>query len=222
MASFDTTVVEYNVNGGAFTSAAMRFAGGQLFRGAIPGALVGTIGYRVKSTDEHGNQGTSATLTYNATSGGCTGTPVVYCTAKTNALGCVPTIGSTGAPSATAGSGFTVSASNVRNNKAGLLFYGVSGRGSGPFQGGFLCVKAPIRRTPALNSGGSPSPANDCSGVYAIDMNAFAVGALGGTPLAALTVAGTVVDVQFWGRDPGFPAPNNTTLTDGLEYTVCP
>jgi hypothetical protein len=222
IAAFNFTRVEYSVNGGAFTAATMRYSGGQLFRGEIPGTLVGTIDYRVKSTDEHGNLGTSTTLQYNATSGGCTGTPVVYCTAKLNSLGCLPTIGFTGAPSATAGSGFVVNGTNVRNNKSGLLFYGVTGQASTAFQGGTLCVKAPIKRTPAVNSGGSPSPANDCSGAYSIDMNAFAVGSLGGTPLAALTVAGTVVDCQFWGRDPGFPAPNNTTLTDGLEYTVCP
>jgi hypothetical protein len=147
--------------------------------------------------------------------------PTTYCTAKVNSLGCTPTIGSTGIPSATAGSGFTVTGSNVINNKPGILFYGTTGQAAIPFQGGTLCVASPIKRSGALNSGGNPPP-NDCSGVYSIDMNAFAVSPGPPVPLPGLTVPGTVVDCQFWGRDQGFPAPNNTTLTDALEYTVCP
>ena len=153
---------------------------------------------------------------------GTGGTATVYCTAKVNSLGCLPAIGSTGSSSASASSGFTVTGANVRNGKAGLLFYGTSGRASIPFQGGTLCVAPSIRRTPVVNAGGNPPPANDCSGVFSIDMNAFAAGALGGNPSAQLLVPGTVVDGQFWGRDQGFPAPMNTTLTDGLEWTVCP
>jgi len=145
-----------------------------------------------------------------------------YCTAKINALGCTPQIGFSGVPSATAGSGFVVSSINVRNNKSGLLFYGVSGRLVAPFQGGTLCVAPQIKRTGAINSGGTAAPANDCTGIYAIDMNAFAASGGPPLPLPALGVPGTLVDCQFWGRDPGFPPPNNTTLSDALEYTVQP
>jgi YVTN family beta-propeller protein len=148
--------------------------------------------------------------------------PLAYCTAKMNSLGCTPVIGWTGTASAGATSGFIVSASSVRNHKAGMLMYGTHGVASIPFQGGTLCVKGPIRRTPGVVSSGSPMPANDCSGVYAFDMNAFASGSLGGNPLAALSIAGTVVDCQWWGRDPGLPAPDNTTLSDALEYVVAP
>jgi hypothetical protein len=147
--------------------------------------------------------------------------PTNYCTAKITANSCAPSISWTGTASATAGSGFLVKGTNFINNKSCLLFYGVSGQGATPFQGGFLCVKSPIKRTPGTNTFGNPPP-NDCSGVPGIDMNLFAVGGGGGTPLAALTVPGTVVDCQWWGRDPGFVAPNNTQLSNGLEYTVGP
>ena len=145
-----------------------------------------------------------------------------YCVSKLNSVGCLPAISAIGVPQASAFAGFVVRGSNVRNNKSGLLFYGVNGRSSFPFQGGFLCVKSPVKRTPSRSSGGSAAPLNDCSGVFEIDMTAFARGFYGGTPLPALGQAGTLVDCQWWGRDPGFPAPNNVTLTDGLEYSITP
>jgi hypothetical protein len=148
--------------------------------------------------------------------------PKVYCAAKTNSLGCTPQIEWTGTSSASASSDFTVSATRERNRKSGLLFYGVTSAASAPFQGGTLCVAAPIKRSPGVNAGGSPFPVEDCSGVFAIDMNAFASGAVGGTPLAALRTPGTRVWCQWWGRDPGFAPPFGTSLSDGLTYLVGP
>ena len=213
--------LEYRVGGGAWTSLPAAASGGQVLRGEIPGAVFGAVEYRFRSVDSAGNVGLSAVSSYVATCGGSVAT---YCTAKLNSLGCLPAIAGAGLPSASATAGFTVSASLVRNNKAGLLFYRVGGaRADVPFQCGTLCVgPSGIRRTPAQSAGGTPPPTQDCSGAYATDMNAFAAGLAGGNPSAALSVPGNVVHCQWWGRDQGFGPPCNTLLSDALEYHVCP
>jgi hypothetical protein len=148
--------------------------------------------------------------------------PATYCTAKMNSLGCIPVISATGTSSASSTSGFLISSAQNLNVTPGLLLYSTNGRASLPFQGGLLCLNHPVRRSPILNSGGSPAPAMDCTGVFSIDMNALAAGALGGNPSINLSAPGMLVDCQFWGRDQGFPAPDNTSLSAGLEYLVGP
>jgi hypothetical protein len=141
------------------------------------------------------------------------GVPTTYCTAKTTSGGCVPAIGFSGSPSASAGSGFGIFASQVEPAKFGLFFYGKSGKQASPFQGGYLCAKAPLVRTPLQNSGGAAA----CSGTFAIDFNAFI--ASGKDPGL---VAGATVDGQWWFRDPGFAPPNATGLTDAIDFTIQP
>jgi hypothetical protein len=158
--------------------------------------------------------------TINGTDCGTNG-PSIYCVAKVNSLGCTPEIAWAGIPSATAATPFfQIAAFNVRNNKAGLLFYTVAGgQNNATFQCGTLCIGTPIRRTPAQFAGGTPNPTQDCSGFYLIDMNDFSNGTGGGNPSPALKVPGTTVNCQWFSRDQGFTPPCNTGLTNAVEYT---
>ena len=133
----------------------------------------------------------------------------------------MPVVDWVGTPSATAPNGFVIRSTNVLNQKNGMLIYSLNGRSAVPFQGGLLCVHAPIRRTINVSSNGSALPANNCTGIYALDFNSFARGAYSVIPPPELSVAGTVIDAQWWGRDPGFAAPNNTSLSRGLEFVMC-
>lgn len=139
-----------------------------------------------------------------------------YCTAKTNSLGCTPSIGFDGWPSVANPAPFTLRASQVQNQKAGLLLYSLTGPSGASFGGGTLCCQAPIRRTSVQLSGGSVPPTNDCSGSFGFDFNAYA--ASGADPAL---VQGARVWAQYWARDPGFAPPANVSLTDALAFELC-
>jgi hypothetical protein len=147
------------------------------------------------------------------------GAPGGTCPPQIDSLGCAPRLAYTGMPSASGGS-FVVTVDRLRNQREGLLLHGFSGGAAIPFQGATLCVRPPLRRTPSASSGGSPAPADDCTGSFAIDVNEFARGTLGGNPAPELLVPGTLVHAQHWSRSPG-AAPANG-LSGGLRFTVLP
>jgi hypothetical protein len=138
-----------------------------------------------------------------------------YCTAKSGLACGVPAVTTSGQPDPAQSSGFFIFAGPAGTNKSGLLMYGNTGRNNAPFHGGTLCLNTPIRRTIAVSSGGSFS----CDGEFAIDMNAFAAGVLGGNPQSFLTTAGNTIQAQWWGRD---TVPTGAFLSDAVEWNVCP
>jgi hypothetical protein len=141
----------------------------------------------------------------------CGGGVATYCTAQVNSQGCLPAISSTGTPSASAPSGFLIEADHVLAGVIGILVYSTNGPASTPFNGGVLCLQAPLRRTPAQVSQGSGA----CGGLFSFDFNAHI--ASGVDP--QLTVGATFW-AQYWSRDPA--SAGHTNLTDALLATICP
>jgi hypothetical protein len=136
--------------------------------------------------------------------------PTTYCTGKVSSNFCLPSMGFSGTPSASAPNGFDLNVSNVENGKFGIFFYGTTGADSAPFLGGTLCLQAPFQRTTPQNSGANGLPA--CSGTLTIDLNA--------TGICNSIGSGTQAWIQAWFRDP--PSSFGVGLSDALTFTVQP
>jgi hypothetical protein len=134
----------------------------------------------------------------------------IYCTAKTTSAGCVPALSTSGTPSASAPSGFAITAGSVHPSNVGIYFFGRNGPAAQPFQGGVLCVTPPLVRVAPQLAGG----AGTCGGTYALDFNAW---------LAAnapeLRAPGEDFCVQCWFRDPPDPV-SGTGLTDAVSFVL--
>ncbi len=137
--------------------------------------------------------------------------PQVYCTAKVNGLGCTPAINWSGTPTLSGADDFRVLASNVLNQRNGLLFMGFA-PAAAPFYGGALCVQPPVVRAGVQNAGGN-SGADDCSGQYDTLLSHAWLVARG------LNV-GDNAYCQYWTRDPLSPQPIG--LTNALSFEVRP
>jgi hypothetical protein len=186
-------------------------AGVQLTRFALTDPTLGngrTVVYELHFTDAAGNTRITNAARFELVDCAVT----AYCTAKVNSLGCTPAIATSGTPSLTAGSGFTVSVSQVLNQKSGLLFYSLTGASTAPFEGGLMCVAAPRYRTPVTTSGGSPTGV-DCTGVLSLDFN----GVITSTP--GRFAFGDTIWAQFWSRDPA--ATFQTNLSNAVRFGLC-
>jgi hypothetical protein len=142
-----------------------------------------------------------------------------YCTAGVSANGCQATLSAEGTPSAAAGSGFVVSATNVEGSKDGLFFYGASGRQANSWGNGtsYQCVVPPVRRAGLLTGVGTPGA---CDGTFSQDLNARWC-ATCPKPTHNPGV-GTKVQLQLWHRDPLNTSNQTTSLSDALEFVVVP
>ena len=141
--------------------------------------------------------------------------PVPYCTAKQSSQSCTPSIAYLGEPSLSSPAPFEVVATRVVSNKNGVLFYGYDSNNK-TFQGGWLCVQPPVKRTAVQSSGGN-APPDDCSGSFSYDFNALIQS--GADPQLVL---GRKVYAQYWFRDPAEPSGYGTGLTSALQFEVCP
>jgi hypothetical protein len=142
--------------------------------------------------------------------------PVAYCTAGVSASGCQALLGSTGVPSASAPSGFVVSAGDVEGDKSGMFFFSTNGRIATPWGSGtsLKCVALPAQRGALITSGGSSGV---CDGSFAYDLNARWTEKPPQNP-----GAGALAQVQLWYRDPFNTSNQQTSLSDALEFSVCP
>lgn len=141
--------------------------------------------------------------------------PFTYCTAQFNSQLCLPLIAWSGLTSLANAAPFQIAAASILNNTPGLLFYGHQPAATPYFNFGTLCVASPLKRTPAMNSGGNPTGV-DCSGTFTFDFNAWIASGAD----ASLQIVGRQVNAQYWSRDP--TAPGHGNLTDAVQFVVCP
>ncbi|MCC7015418.1 MAG: hypothetical protein IT454_22860 [Planctomycetes bacterium] len=203
-----------DVNGG-LSGAAPELGGGTA--NIVPVDTFATFGGKLYIGGGFTQAGTSASAYLARWEPACNCAPVSYCTAGTTTNGCQAQISASGTPSATATSGFTLQVQQVEGAKSGLIFYGTNGRHSAPWGNGtsYLCVRSPTQRTDFHSAGGI---AGQCNGTLSIDWNSW-IAQRSGTLGASFSV-GQAVQAQGWFRDP--PAPKSTSLSNAIEFYVCP
>jgi len=219
---YNPTSVEYRVNGGSITSVPAQSSQGQIFRGEIPGLLVGSIEYRFVSADQQGNTTTSAFKTYNAANNNCTATSFCAQTKATSVAGCTATLS---VPDCTLSTGIWTSTNIPRASTAGVgtsLGIYIYTKGVGIGQSGFsanipfgtLCLQNFLRSSPSCSPatvpGAQPGVCNAGPMTTVVNCNSGALG----------IAVGDDVNVQLWYRDPTAANGGNANLSNAIFYTV--
>jgi hypothetical protein len=182
--------------------------------------------YSVTSTDPLDDLGLWTIQEYTRASGEwitsigefvfCGAAAVNYCTPGFSASGCQAVLSALGTPSASAPSGFALLAGGVEGQKDGLYFYGTNGQQALPWGNGtsFQCVRPPVIRAGVLAGSGTSGA---CDGSFAQDLNA-----LWSQNPVKNPGAGVAVQAQLWYRDPENTSNQTTSLSDALQFAVCP
>lgn len=134
--------------------------------------------------------------------------PTSCCTGKVNSNGCTPAIGWSGAPDVSGTTDFVITCSNVLELKPGLLLYGHAPAAT-PFQGGFMCIQQPVRRTSVQTSFGT----GGCNSAF--DFDAYIR-----SNTDPLLTSGAVVCAEWWMRDPR--SPSTTGPSNAVTFRICP
>jgi hypothetical protein len=205
---FNAGVTEYRLDAGAVQTSALEYDGGNLFRGTIPGTLVGVVRYRARSEDAYGNAGVSAWRVYASSASPAD----TFCTSKPSSIpGCVPLLaGSSNQISKSAGTGsYSVAAAPVPGGTgpSGILIYARAGLLGTPVQTSFgsLCLDQFARLGSFVSAPGGSLGA--CDGSFHWDFGAIAQG-------TSAILPGDTLHLQAWYRDP--PNIGTANLTQGV------
>jgi matrixin len=126
--------------------------------------------------------------------------PLTYCSSKVTSLGTTPIVDFLGSNSL-AQNNLAIECHDAMPSKPGLIFYSDAGPYNVPFQGGTLCVKPPISRTP----------------VFVFDIFGYYMQSL---PFTVFDI-GITRHYQFWFRDPQHPDGTGVGLSNAGRVTFC-